>query len=260
MEMMQFEKFQATGNDFILIDDRKEAFSEDLSLVSRLCDRRFGIGSDGLILIREHAETDFNMVFYNPDGSQSICGNGSRGAVAFARQLGMIGDQCTFMAYDGVHEASILADGSIRLRMLDVQDVSILPDGMLLDTGSPHLIRYVDDIDHIDVVNQGREIRHNDSFRKEGVNVNFVHIGHGNQIQVRTYERGVENETLSCGTGVTAAALAASMQKLQSPVSIHTRGGDLQVEFEINPSGGFTEVFLIGPAKYVFSGRIELDA
>lgn len=261
MKTQRFYKYQATGNDFILIDDRDLNFPTDLSLVSALCDRRFGIGSDGLILIQPHETTDFNMVFYNPDGSQSLCGNGSRCAVVFAQYLGIIGTECQFMAYDGVHEASILSDSTVRLHMQNVQDVRSMEDGMLIDTGSPHLIQYVDAIDATDVVAEGRKIRYNETFREDGVNVNFISKSNPSTIKVRTYERGVENETLSCGTGVTAAALAASMQDMESPINIHTRGGQLQVEFlREEGTGHFSEVYLIGPAKYVFSGEIEVDA
>ena len=257
--LIDFKKYQATGNDFILIDDRDKTFPTDLSLIPRLCDRRFGIGSDGLILIQPHETADFTMVFYNPDTSQSLCGNGSRCAVMFAHHLGMIGTECQFMAYDGMHEATILSDLTVRLRMQDVQDVSMTADGMLLDTGSPHLIQNVDNLDTTDVVSEGKRIRFSEPFRKAGVNVNFVTRLGDSAIGVRTYERGVENETLSCGTGVTAAALSASFQEMGSPISIHTRGGDLQVEFQADhESGHFSQVYLTGPAKYVFSGQIEL--
>lgn len=243
-----------------MVDDREGIFPIELSVIPKLCDRKFGIGSDGLILIRPHESADFTMDFYNPDGSQSLCGNGSRCAVMFAHHLGIIGKECRFMAFDGMHEATILTNGQVRLHMQDVQDVRVLEDGMLLDTGSPHLIQFVPSAEATDVVTEGRKIRYNDSFREKGVNVNFVTKISDDSIQVRTYERGVENETLSCGTGVTAAALASNDKGLKSPVTVQTRGGVLQVEFETDSSSGqFKEVYLTGPVKYVFSGEIELD-
>ncbi len=260
MPTIQFDKYQATGNDFILIDNRQKTFPSNMDLIPRLCDRRFGIGSDGLILIQDHPECDFEMVFYNPDGSQSLCGNGSRCAVKFARELGMIRNSCRFMAFDGIHEASINDDGIVKLKMQNVQNVRSLEDGMLVDTGSPHLIRYVQDIQAVDVNGRGRDIRYNETFKKDGVNVNFVEILGDRSIFVRTYERGVENETLSCGTGVTAAAIACGLKSMDSPVEINTRGGRLEVAFNEMPDQTFTEVFLIGPAKHVFSGKVDLDA
>lgn len=259
MATLTFHKYQATGNDFILIDDRQRIFPNDLKYIPLLCDRRFGIGSDGLILIREHEDADFDMIFYNPDTSQSLCGNGSRCAVRFARELGMISDTCRFMAFDGMHEASIDNDGTVSLKMNDVQNVRSQQDGMLVDTGSPHLIRYVQDIDDVDVVGRGREIRYSEPYGKAGVNVNFVAITGDHGIHVRTYERGVENETLSCGTGVTAAAIACGIRDMKSPVSITTRGGNLSVAFETDGTGKFSEVYLIGPAEHVFSGEIDLN-
>lgn len=257
MELIHFHKYQATGNDFIMIDDRKRAFDR-IGNIPELCDRRFGIGSDGLILIREHPEADFEMVYFNPDGSQSLCGNGSRCAVKFAEKLGLVHDKCSFMAFDGLHEASLLEDERVRLGMSNVQNVMLMEDGMFVDTGSPHLIRFVSDVDSVDVTGQGKEIRYNHIFRENGVNVNFVEIGKDNRIHVRTYERGVENETFSCGTGVTAAALAANGRGLGSPVGVTTRGGELTVEFR--PEGKrYKDIWLTGPAREVFEGKMRLN-
>ncbi len=254
---IQFFKYQATGNDFILIDDRDEAFPRDLETVKLLCDRKFGIGSDGLILIRNSDEFDFEMVFYNPDGSQSLCGNGSRCAVRFAEKLGLVSGKCRFLAYDGPHEAELLSGQRVRLGMNNVQNVRQMDDGMFVDTGSPHLIRFVQAIDEVDVYGRGREIRYNQTFQEKGVNINFVEL-EGEGIRVRTYERGVENETLSCGTGVTAAAIASSQKGMASPVAVRTRGGDLEVSFQGDSSGTFTHVCLTGPALEVFTGSMEL--
>jgi diaminopimelate epimerase len=259
MPAVIFHKYQATGNDFILIDNRKGIFPSDISIIPLLCDRRFGIGSDGLILIQDHEDADFEMIFYNPDMTQSLCGNGSRCAVRFAHNLGMINQDCSFVAFDGRHEASINSEGIVSLKMQNVQNVSELQDGTFVDTGSPHLIRFVQDIDHIDVYGRGREIRYSDQFKENGVNVNFVEIVSNDQIHVRTYERGVENETLSCGTGVTAAAIACSQRNITGPVRIITKGGELRVDFKTDEHGNFKEIYLIGPAEQVFKGEIELD-
>ena len=257
MSPVKFFKYQATGNDFILVDDREKQFPDQLEAIRFMCDRKFGIGSDGLILIRDSEELDFEMVFYNPDGSQSLCGNGSRCAVRFAEKLGLASGKCRFMAYDGPHDAALLSDGRVRLGMNDVQNVRVFDDGMFVDTGSPHLIRLVQDTESVDVYGRGREIRYNPTFQEKGVNVNFVQLEEEG-IRVRTYERGVENETLSCGTGVTAAAIASSERGRTSPVSVRTKGGELEVEFEKQEDGSFSRVFLTGPAQEVYQGTIEL--
>jgi diaminopimelate epimerase len=254
---VKFFKYQATGNDFILVDDREDSFPDRLEVVEFMCDRKFGIGSDGLILIRNSDEFDFEMVFYNPDGSQSLCGNGSRCAVRFAEKLGLVSGKCRFLAYDGPHEAELLSGQHVRLGMSDVQNVSQMNDGMFVDTGSPHLIRYVQEIDQVDVYGRGREIRYNNTFREKGVNINFVQLEEDG-IKVRTYERGVENETLSCGTGVTAAAIATAIKGRPSPVKVSTRGGTLEVSFEKVENEVYSHVFLTGPAQEVYSGTIEL--
>ncbi len=259
MPTLSFYKYQGTGNDFILIDNRKSTFpKEDLSLIEKLCDRKFGIGSDGLILIENHAEADFNMVFFNPDGSQSLCGNGSRCAVNFAKTIGMIdGDQTSFMAYDGLHTATTEGD-LVSISMKDVQNVSQVSDGIFVDTGSPHVVRFVGDVDEVDIIPEGQAIRYSDSFKPSGTNVNFVQQLDGQRIFVRTYERGVENETLSCGTGVTAAALATSTTGLSSPIQVTTKGGDLTVSYEANDRGEFGKILLRGPALLVYHGRVEI--
>ena len=258
MQRIYFHKYQATGNDFILVDNREHLFDKSLAIVKRLCDRRFGIGSDGLILIEKHPEYYFEMVFFNPDGTQSLCGNGSRCAVAFARLLGIELDQTTFHAFDGPHDAEILPDGGVRLKMNNVAKAQDWNQGIILNTGSPHLIFFQDDVESLDVVSEGRKWRNHEKFGEEGINVNFVARTNNHQIFVRTYERGVENETLSCGTGVTAAALASSAHKVKSPVAVKTLGGDLEVSFQPSKNGGYQEVFLTGPAEKVFEGEIYL--
>jgi diaminopimelate epimerase len=259
---LHFHKYQATGNDFILIDNRKGEISLTVDQIKQLCDRRFGIGADGLILIEQHPSLTFNLVYYNSDGSQSLCGNGSRAAVQFAATLGMLNGRATFEAYDGAHSAELLPAGIVRLKMNDVSDVQEFENDRFIHTGSPHYIRFVDHVKEFPVVEEGRKIRYNETFaRQGGTNVNFVEPLDHNTLFVRTYERGVENETLSCGTGVTAAALAASFRNFHSPVSIKAPGGDLTVEFKKSLSGStFTDIYLIGPAKLVFEGTVELLA
>ncbi|UII27828.1 diaminopimelate epimerase [Fulvivirga maritima] len=259
MTSIDFYKYQATGNDFILIDNRDPQLELTKEEIVFLCDRKFGIGSDGLILIQNHEEYDFEMVFYNPDSSQSLCGNGSRCAVNFAKFLGIIDSTTNFLAFDGAHFAEILDNGEVRLKMSDVQNVRLMADGIFVDTGSPHLIKYVINIDNYRVYDEGKAIRNGGLFKSAGVNVNFVEITGADEIFVRTYERGVENETLSCGTGVTAAALASSTKELNSPIKVNTKGGNLSVEFNKNEDMSFSDVYLLGPAKEVFKGSIELD-
>lgn len=260
MTQIEFYKYQATGNDFILIDDREAQLNLTASQIDKLCNRKFGIGSDGLILIRNHPEYDFEMIFYNPDGSQSLCGNGSRCAVSFAKHLGLMNSTTRFLAYDGEHEATILDTGAVSLKMSNVQTVNTVPDGMLIDTGSPHLLKYVDNIEGYNVYDEGRAIRNNASFKQAGVNVNFVEVKGKSEIFVRTYERGVENETLSCGTGVTAAALSASTKGLDSPITVETKGGTLQVDFVRESNNQYSKIYLQGPAELVFKGTFEMTS
>jgi len=257
---LHFYKYQATGNDFILIDNRTGEFSFTNDHISKLCDRKFGIGADGLILIEKHPSLAFNMVYYNSDGSQSLCGNGSRAGMQFASRLGMVNGKSSFHTIDGTLHAELLPSGVIRLKMNDVSTVTFIGDDFFINTGSPHVIRFVKEVQNYPVVERGRKIRYGESFEKRGgTNVNFVELLSENSIFVRTYERGVENETLSCGTGVTAAALAASQKGYQSPVSVKTKGGDLTVEFKKDDSGtSFNDIYLIGPAKMVFEGDLEL--
>ncbi|MBL0741499.1 diaminopimelate epimerase [Chryseolinea lacunae] len=255
---IQFQKYQATGNDFVIIDNRDAKLSFSKAQIETLCDRKFGVGADGLMLIETHPTLHFNLEYYNSDGTQSLCGNGSRAAVAFAAQLGLVNGKASFNAYDGEHKAELLPAGIVRLKMNPVAGVKKLGDDYFINTGSPHFIKFVNNVDACDVFEEGRSIRYSAAFKPGGTNVNFVECLPGNVINVRTYERGVENETLSCGTGVTAAALAAHFKGYTSPVSIKTKGGDLSVEFKPGQSGTFEEIFLVGPAKMVFEGSLEL--
>lgn len=257
MKNLSFYKYQGTGNDFVIIDNRSLIFDkEDLNLISRLCDRKFGIGADGLILIENHFEFDFEMIYFNPDGSQSLCGNGSRCAVHFAHKLGIISENTQFKAVDGYHEAFI-KDGLIHLKMGPVKKIGFLDDSdLFINTGSPHHICFVEDLPLVDVLTEGKKIRYSDLYPNGGSNVNFVNLHNDNSLSIRTYERGVEAETLSCGTGAVAAALASTTRNFQSPVKLHTLGGELEVSFKQIDSNNFDEIYLIGPAQLVFTGTI----
>lgn len=258
---MNFYKYQGTGNHFIMIDNREGFFpKESISTIEKLCDNRFGIGADGLILLENDTDTDFRMVYYNSDGNQSsMCGNGGRCIVAFAKNLGLIGQTTTFIATDGLHHATILTNGEVSLQMKNVLDVKIEKEYVFLDTGSPHHVTLVNDIDDIDVKTEGAAIRYSDLYGKAGSNVNFVCQLSDNNFRIRTYERGVEDETLSCGTGATAVAIAMySLRKTNyKKVEIDVEGGKLKVFFD-KTENGYENVFLVGPATFVFEGKIEI--
>jgi diaminopimelate epimerase len=253
-----FFKYQATGNDFVLVDNRSSQYTFTKAQIERICDRRFGVGADGLMLIEKHPDMDFNLLYYNSDGSQSLCGNGSRAAVKFASTLGVINGITQFNAYDGMHSAEILSADTVRLKMNDVKQAESKGQDFFINTGSPHLIRFVNNVTQYPVFEEGSRLRYSDEFKPGGTNVNFVELLPDNTIYVRTYERGVEAETLSCGTGVVAAALAASLNGYRSPVKIKAPGGELSVDFKSSQSGTFTDIFLTGPAKLVFEGDLEL--
>ncbi len=259
---VHFYKYQATGNDFIIIDNRAGNLRLSAEQIQHLCNRKLGVGADGLMLLEKHPSQNFNLVYYNSDGSQSLCGNGSRAAVQMAAALGLVNGKATFTAYDGPHQAELLDQGVVKLKMNDVADTKPIGEDVFLNTGSPHLVRFVNNVAGYAVFEEGRKIRYSEPFQPGGTNVNFVELLGDNTIYVRTYERGVEDETLSCGTGVTAAALVASQRGYQSPVKIKTKGGDLSVAFQTSHSGSpgpaFSHIYLIGPAKMVFEGTLEL--
>ncbi|MCB0459172.1 MAG: diaminopimelate epimerase [Flavobacteriaceae bacterium] len=258
--LLQFYKYQGTGNDFIMIDNRQQIFPKnDTKLIERLCDRKFGIGADGLILLELSDLHDFTMIYHNADGKVgSMCGNGGRCTVAFAEQLGIIENKTVFDAFDGLHEASI-KDAVVSLKMSDVTSVETFDNHLFLNTGSPHHITYVDNITKTDVYGVGKNIRYGAPYFEEGSNVNFVEQQNGNTFKVRTYERGVEDETLSCGTGVTAVALAShkSNKTKDTTIRLETQGGTLEVSFETDGEG-YKNIYLKGEATLVFKGQIEI--
>lgn len=253
---LHFYKYQGTGNDFVMVDNRKKQFAGSREIIEKLCDRRFGIGGDGLILLENDDTADFKMVYYNSDGNEStMCGNGGRCLVAFAHFLGVFEGHCTFNAVDGLHEAEISGD-MVKLKMIDVTEMAKMENDFVLNTGSPHYVKYVQALDDLDVFSEGRHIRNSDMFKKEGINVNFVEEALDG-LFVRTYERGVEDETYSCGTGATAAALTYLIDRDATSVPVRVLGGQLKVHAEKN-GGGFSEIWLEGPAVQVFEGNIRL--
>ncbi len=252
---ISFHKYQGTGNDFIMIDNRSQVFdAQNGQWIAQLCHRRFGIGADGLILLENLVGYDFKMVYFNANGKEgSMCGNGGRCTVKFAHSLGLFTERTRFMAVDGVHEAA-LKDNWVYLKMQDVEEIETQSDYFFLDTGSPHYVTFVDNLAEYPVYQKGYAIRNNTRFAETGTNVNFVEQIGTQQLKVRTYERGVEDETYSCGTGVTAAALVSSLRGLQSPIQISTLGGELEVSFKSTQKGTFENIFLAGPAEKVFEG------
>jgi len=290
---MKFWKYQGAGNDFIMLDQREQQWISraDTQLIEQLCDRRFGIGADGLILLQNLVGFDFEMVYFNADGREStMCGNGGRCIAAFAQHLGIADGQCCFMAIDGAHEAEISslpnqkAFGArlwVELKMTDVQSIERQGDAYILNTGSPHYVRFVEALENLDMVAEGRAVRYSEKWEKNGINVNFVsETGkqensvsqnlksnnlfkpvEGLSLAIRTYERGVEDETLACGTGVTAAAIASFLKDGGSAgeveIPVQAKGGDLSVRFHANADGTFSNIWLNGPAERVFEGEIK---
>ncbi len=252
---IDFYKYQGTGNDFIIIDNRNESFpKKNVELISQMCNRRFGIGADGLILLENHGTLDFTMHYFNADGNLgSMCGNGGRCIVRFAEYLNIIKDQTIFKAIDGIHEATLDKE-NISLKMNDVLDIEVFANHVFLDTGSPHHVQLVDDLENYNVKKEGATIRYV-TYGKTGANINFVETIKKDTFSVRTYERGVEDETLSCGTGVTAVAIALfETNKTSSDnVTLQTKGGMLNVNFNKTDTG-YSNVYLKGSALQVFKG------
>lgn len=262
--IVAFTKYHGTGNDFILIDNREKLLADNLyELFKKLCDRRFGIGADGLMLLQDYEGLDFEMKYYNADGNEStMCGNGGRCIAKYAQELGIVKDKATFAAIDGIHEAILEEDGTVNLKMNDVATITEEGADFVLDTGSPHYVQFRDDVDDIDVFNSGKRIRDRDAYKAEGINVNFVNLDKDKLI-VRTYERGVEDETYSCGTGVVASAMAAANKyHLSNEVrlDVETLGGKLTVRFDRKNGDGYRNVWLKGPAKLVYRGEVDITA
>jgi diaminopimelate epimerase len=257
---LHFHKYHGAGNDFIIIDNRMNLFDKtNHELIARLCDRRFGIGADGLMLLQESAQVDFRMIYFNSDGFEgSLCGNGGRCITAYANHLGIIGKNTRFMATDGLHEAEVINPGYIKLKIADIHDIETGKDYFYLNTGSPHYVQFTDSLKDKDVYTEGRKIRYNDRFQDQGTNVNFVEF-ETNGLFVRTYERGVENETLACGTGIVAAAISAALKEDsdRTSYSVRARGGNLVVSFN-RKNNLFQDVWLEGPTELVYTGDIKI--
>jgi diaminopimelate epimerase len=258
---LSFSKYHGAGNDFIIIDNRNGGFSQDKEIIHFLCHRQLGVGADGLMLFSNHESLDFSMKYFNADGEEgSMCGNGGRCISAFYFNNISSKKHLAFLAYDGEHHSEIINNEKnqsvVRLQLSDVENVQRINEGFLLNTGSPHFVEFVENVEVIDVKVFGNELRYSDQFSPHGVNVNFVEFQQ-NKLYVRTYERGVEDETLSCGTGVTASAIAASYIKNLSDFDIITRGGNLQVSFD-KSGNSFCNIWLTGPATFVYSGQIEI--
>ncbi|MER3497601.1 MAG: diaminopimelate epimerase [Chitinophagaceae bacterium] len=254
-----FFKYQGTGNDFVILDNRNKQYNNLVaSHIRHICDRKFGVGADGLMMLNEKPGYDFEMRYFNSDGRESsMCGNGGRCMIRFAYHLGIHKNVYRFMAIDGEHEGEIDTDGTVSLKMKDVDKISKFHGDLILNTGSPHYVKMVNDVMNLDVYKKGRDIRYSKEFEAEGINVNFVQQIEEDKIIVRTYERGVEDETLSCGTGVTAAALVCYHNENGfNDVQVKTLGGSLSVEFDRVDEDKFTNIWLCGPAEKVFEGTI----
>jgi diaminopimelate epimerase len=260
--LINFYKYQGAGNDFVLLDNRTGRYNQlNDSVIKKLCDRHFGIGADGLMLLSISDKYDFSMKYFNSDGNEStMCGNGGRCIVRFANELNIIDKKTTFIAIDGIHEAELLENNNISLKMNDVNSIKLSEEGYILNTGSPHLVIFTENIEKINILDEARKIRYSEKYKKEGININFVHIDN-NKIYSRTYERGVENETLACGTGAVAIALAYHHKNNTTgnrKYIINTLGGILNVRFENPDNQLFNNIYLIGPAKNVYRGKINI--
>ncbi len=257
---IKFYKYQGAGNDFIIIDNRSVNFPKgNIKLIQNLCHRKFGIGADGLMLLENSKDYDFKMMYFNADGNEgTMCGNGGRCLVAFAKQFGIISTKTTFEAIDGIHHAEITGT-NVSLQMQDVNDIESSYNHIFLNTGSPHHVEFHKDLTKLNIYKKGKEIRYGSPYFEEGTNVNFAQQLNSNTFKVRTYERGVENETLSCGTGVTAVAIASNFLNISDSnhINLQTLGGNLEVSFE-KKNNIFKNIILKGPATFVYSGTIEI--
>lgn len=256
---LKFCKYHGTGNDFIMVYNHSNSYCFSQSDVKKMCDRRYGFGADGLIIIEKTLDADFKMIYFNSDGNVgSMCGNGGRCAVAFAKELGLIQNQCEFLAYDGLHKGLILEKGTVSIEMVDVSLIEVQNNIWKIDTGSPHLICFRDTVSEIDVKHEGASIRNSSDYLEDGINVNFVQLTK-NELFIRTYERGVEDETLSCGTGAIASAIAANESGLLNSdrIKVNVLGGQLEVSFS-KVGSKYSNIHLIGPTKFVFNGEVDV--
>tara|TARA_B100000900_G_C20535346_1_gene698117 strand:- start:445 stop:1221 length:777 start_codon:yes stop_codon:yes gene_type:complete len=256
---VKFSKYQGAGNDFVIIDNRSKVYSLTQQQIERLCNRRFGIGADGLIVLENSLEVDFQMIYYNANGFMgSMCGNGGRCVVAFAKELGLITEYCNFLAYDGLHSARCISEDNIALKMTDVSVVKSIVDAWQIDTGSPHIIFFKNNIKDIDVKEDGASVSNSSIYKEQGINVNFAERI-GDDLVLRTYERGVEDETLACGTGAIATAIAARESGLinEDKVLVNVLGGKLNVSFT-KKENVYCDIYLTGDAKFVFKGELNV--
>ncbi|MFY8129004.1 MAG: diaminopimelate epimerase [Chitinophagaceae bacterium] len=258
--MAIFYKYQGCGNDFVIFDNRENQITLSQKQIASICHRNFGVGADGLMLLQNKEGYDFEMIYYNSDGNpSSMCGNGGRCLTQFAKDMGIVQDKYKFIASDGEHDAFIAETGWVHLKMKNVEHVINNNGDYIINTGSPHYVKITTNVKQLDVFTNGKAIRNSEAHKKEGINVNFVEITDEDNIFVRTYERGVENETLSCGTGVTASALACYHNENGfNRVEVETLGGKLAVEFDKIDENSFTNIWLCGPATFVFKGEISI--
>ena len=253
---LKFDKYQGAGNDFVIVNNLDGKHDLSSEQIARLCNRRFGIGADGLILVEKSNDADFAMKFYNSDGkTASMCGNGGRCIARYAFDNGIAAKTMKFAAEDGLHEAEIIDSENVRIKMINVGNVNVFDDGMWANTGVPHFVKFVDDIDKVDIATEGRKLADDKRFAPDRTNVNFTDNANG--FRLRTYERGVEGETLACGTGTVTTALCINTKKgTPSPIALKAKGGLLKVYFEKN-NNGYENIWLEGPAVKVFKGEAD---
>jgi len=258
---ISFKKYHGAGNDFIIIDNRKKDLSLSTEQISLLCHRQFGIGADGLMLLEPHSNLDFHMRYFNSDGLEgTMCGNGGRCIAMFAFSNGIASNKTLFCGADGEHAAEIVNENTVRLKMQDVSEINTEDEHYIINTGSPHFVQFVADVDHVDVTYQGRLIRKSYLQNNGGVNANFAHFV-ADGIKLRTYERGVEDETLACGTGAVATAIAANhwFNEDKNTYVLFAKGGTLKVSFERVSESNYQNIWLEGPVAHVFDGSINLN-
>ncbi len=259
MTKIHFYKYQAAGNDFVLVDNREAKLSFSTSQITKLCDRRFGIGADGLILLEKDPKLDFKMVYFNSDGSEGFCGNGCRAIMHLAHRLSITGLTANFSAFDGQHSATILSEGIVKQSLIDVSIIEPRGEDLFINTGTEHNIRFVKNLATYPIVEEGRKIRYSDLYQPKGTNADFVEVTLDGNVSFRIYERGVEDETFSSGSGATACALAVAKKYSQdSPIKLKTKGGILEVEFKISQDGTFHNIYLTGPVGLVFETTVEV--